>query len=99
MIATRQDRERSETTSAEDSLEDQDEDEIKQVMPGLSSDAIACVVKLMSNSELIAVGAKVFNPLPGSNIGAKGYLGARVQPNSPTDHPDDIRWQVFIFLG
>jgi ethanolamine ammonia-lyase large subunit len=22
-------------------------------------------------------------------------MGARIQPNSPTDHPDDIRWQVF----
>ena len=26
---------------------------------------------------------------------SEGFLGARVQPNSPTDHPDDIRWQVF----
>ena len=55
---------------------------------------IACVVKLMTNAELIAVGRKVFHPLPGSRIGAKGYLGARIQPNSPTDHVDDIRWQV-----
>ncbi|MCA9175113.1 MAG: ethanolamine ammonia-lyase subunit EutB [Planctomycetales bacterium] len=68
---------------------------IKQMMAGLSSDAIGCVVKLMSNAELILVGAKIFNPLPGSRIGAKGYLGARIQPNSPTDHVDDIRWQVF----
>lgn len=68
---------------------------IQAVMPGLSSDTIACVVKLMSNDDLIAVGRKVFNPLPGSNIGAKGYLGARIQPNSPTDDVDDIRWQVF----
>ena len=68
---------------------------IKRVARSLSSDVIGCVVKLMSNAELIEVGAKVFNPLPGSNIGAKGYLGARVQPNSPTDHPDDIQWQVF----
>ena len=68
---------------------------IKALMAGLSSDVIGCVVKLMSNAELIAVGRKVFNPLPGSKIGAKGYLGARIQPNSPTDHPDDIRWQVF----
>ncbi|MFT5325987.1 MAG: ethanolamine ammonia-lyase large subunit [Planctomycetaceae bacterium] len=64
-------------------------------MGGLSSEVIGCVVKLMSNDELIAVGQKVFNPLPGSSIGAKGYLGARVQPNSPTDNVDDIRWQVF----
>jgi len=71
------------------------EAEIKRIAAALSSDVIGCVVKLMSNEELIAVGSKVFNPLPGSKIGSKGYLGARVQPNSPTDHPDDIRWQVF----
>ncbi|MFV1964588.1 MAG: ethanolamine ammonia-lyase subunit EutB [Pirellulaceae bacterium] len=73
----------------------QSEGAIQAVCPGLSSDVIGCVVKLMSNQELIAVGAKVFNPLPGSRIGAKGYLGARIQPNSPTDNVDDIRWQVF----
>lgn len=72
-----------------------DEADIKALMPGMSSDAIACVVKLMSEDELIAVGRKVFNPLPGSKVGAKGYMGARVQPNSPTDHPDDIQFQVF----
>ncbi len=76
-------------------LLDADEAAIHAIMPGLASDIIACVVKLMTNSELIAVGQKVFNPLPGSNLGAKGYLGARVQPNSPTDDPEDIRWQVF----
>jgi len=71
------------------------ENEIKMIMPGLTSDIIAMVVKLMSNDELILVGRKVFNPLPGSSLGAKGYLGARIQPNSPTDHPDDIMMQVF----
>lgn len=72
-----------------------DESSIHQIRSHLSSDTIACVVKLMSNQELIEVGAKVFNPLPGTQLGAKGYMGARIQPNSPTDHPDDIRWQVF----
>ena len=76
-------------------LLDRSEAEIHAIKDGLSSDAIACVVKLMSNDELIQVGAKVFNPLPGSFLGARGYMGARIQPNSPTDHPDDIRWQVF----
>ena len=71
-----------------------DEEAIRAVMTGFSSEVIGCVVKLMSNAELIAVGRKVFNTLPGSQIGAKGYLGARVQPNSPTDNVDDIRWQV-----
>lgn len=69
--------------------------EIKAIMPGLSSDIIAMLVKLMSNDELTLIGRKVFNHLPGSNIGAKGYLSARIQPNSPTDHPDDIMMQVF----
>lgn len=58
---------------------DRDEAAIKAIMPGLSSEAIGCVVKLMSDPELIAVGSKVFNPLPGSRVGTKGYLGA---PNS-----------------
>ena len=71
------------------------EAEIKSIIPGLTSDVIACVVKLMSNDELIRVGQKVFTPLPGSKIGSKGYMSARVQPNSPTDNIDDIVWQVF----
>lgn len=70
------------------------EDEIKAVMIGLPSDIIGMVVKLMTNEELTKVGQTVFNPLPGSNIGAKGYMGARIQPNSPTDNTDDIIWQV-----
>lgn len=71
------------------------EDDIKAIMPALSSDIIAMVVKLMSNNELIAVSSKVFNPLPNSLIGSKGYMSARVQPNSPTDNIEDIIWQVF----
>ncbi len=68
---------------------------IQAIMPGLGSDVIACVVKLMTDDELIAVSRKIFNPLPGSKIGAEGYMGARIQPNSPTDNVDDIAWQVF----
>ncbi len=71
------------------------EDEIKLIMPGLSSDVIGCLVRLFSNEELIVAGKKIFNLLPGSNIGAKGYMGARIQPNSPTDNTDDIIMQVF----
>ncbi|MCO6456740.1 MAG: ethanolamine ammonia-lyase subunit EutB [Pirellulaceae bacterium] len=68
---------------------------IEALSADLSSDAIGCVVKLMTNEQLVAVGGKLYNPLPGSQIGARGYLGARIQPNSPTDNVDDIRWQVF----
>ncbi len=76
-------------------LLDDSEREIHAIRDGLSSDVIAAVVRLMSNEELIRVGAKLFNPLPGTKIGSRGYMGARVQPNSPTDNLDDIRWQVF----
>ena len=76
-------------------LLEREEVEIKRVLPGLSSVVIGCVVKLMSNEELITVASKIFHPLPNSKIGAKGYLGARVQPNSSTDNLEDIRWQVF----
>lgn len=71
------------------------EAEIKGIMNGLTSDTIGCVPKLMTNEELIAVGKKIFNIIPGTKLGAKGYMGARIQPNSPTDHPDDVRWQTF----
>jgi len=71
------------------------EEQIKKIMPSLTSDVIACLVKLMTNDELIKVSKKIFNPLPNSKIGSKGYMGARVQPNSPTDNIEDITWQVF----
>jgi len=71
------------------------EADIKSVMYGMNSEVVGCLPKLMSNKELIAVNKKIFNPLPGTKIGAKGYLAARIQPNSPTDDPEEIQWQVF----
>jgi ethanolamine ammonia-lyase large subunit len=71
------------------------ESEIKAVMFGMNSEVVGCIPKLMSNQELIAVDKKIFNPLPGTKIGAKGYLSARIQPNSPTDDSEEIQWQVF----
>ena len=70
------------------------EADIKSVMYGMNSEVVGCLPKLMSNKELITVNKKIFNPLPGTKIGAKGYLSARIQPNSPTDDPEEIQWQV-----
>ena len=70
------------------------EADIKAIMGGLHSDIIGSVVKLMSNDELIRVGQKIFITLPGTQIGAKGYMGARIQPNSPTDNKEDIQMQT-----
>jgi len=74
-------------------LNEPDEEKVHQILPGLTSDVVACLVKLMSNEDLVTLGSKVFNPMPGCSLGAKGYFGARVQPNSPTDDPEDIFWQ------
>jgi ethanolamine ammonia-lyase large subunit len=71
------------------------ESDIKAVMFGMNSEVVGCLPKLMSNQELITVNKKIFNPLPGTKIGAKGYLSARIQPNSPTDDSEEIQWQVF----
>ena len=71
-----------------------DEADIRPLFDVLSSDVIACLVKIMDNSQLIAVSGKIFNPLPDSMIGARGYLSARIQPNSPVDNPEDIFWQI-----
>jgi len=71
------------------------EAEIKGIMYGLTSDTIACVPKLMSNEELMKLDQKIFIVLPGTQMGAKGYMGGRIQPNSPTDNPEDVMWQVF----
>jgi ethanolamine ammonia-lyase large subunit len=72
-----------------------DPEKIRVYSAGLSSLVIACLVKIMNNQELILAGSRIFNPLPGSRLGAKGYMGARIQPNSPTDNTDDILFQVF----
>lgn len=77
-----------------DCILSQTEAEIRPLLEGLTGDVAGCLVKLMDNDQLITVGSKLFNPLPGSMIGARGYMGARIQPNSPTDNPDDIFWQV-----
>src|SRR5204863_4989597 len=49
---------------------------------GLSSEAIAAVVRLMTNDQLATVSRGLFNPLPGFGvtIGSPGHFGSRIQP-------------------
>jgi ethanolamine ammonia-lyase large subunit len=75
------------------------EEQIKYVMPGLSSDVIACLAKVCNNKELIAVSSKVFNNRPGSTLGARGRLSSRIQPNSPTDCPLEVLFSVLEGLS
>jgi ethanolamine ammonia-lyase large subunit len=60
--------------------------------PGLSSEVIAAVAKIMTGDELGRVSRSIFNPLPGAGvaIGSPGHFGSRIQPNSPGDDSDEI---------
>jgi len=59
---------------------------------GLSSEAAAALVKIMTNEELGRLSCKLFNQLPGSDvaIGSPGHFGSRIQPNSPGDDETEI---------
>jgi ethanolamine ammonia-lyase large subunit len=59
---------------------------------GLRSEAIAAVVKVMSDGALSSVARAIFNPLPGDDIaiGAPRHFGSRIQPNSPGDDDEEI---------
>jgi ethanolamine ammonia-lyase large subunit len=63
---------------------------------GLSSEAIAAVVKLMSDNDLSALAGSLFNPLPGGpiSIGGAGHFGSRIQPNSPGDDEKEILFSI-----
>lgn len=75
-------------------LLESDEAAIKGVRDGLTSEAIAAVAKLLDDDQLVLVSSKVWNPLPGSTVGAQGYFGSRIQPNSPTDDPEEVLFSV-----
>jgi len=65
---------------------------IERHRDGVSSEATAAVVKIMTNEELGTLSSKLFNPLPGSEIaiGSPEHFGSRVQPNSPGDDETEI---------
>jgi ethanolamine ammonia-lyase large subunit len=67
----------------------------------LTSEAIAAVVKVMTNAELSQVARTLFNPL-GTDavaIGAMGHFGSRIQPNSPGDDEDEILFSILEGLS
>jgi ethanolamine ammonia-lyase large subunit len=68
---------------------------------GLSSEAIAAVVKVMTNDELSLVARSLFNALPGEGvrIGSPGHFGSRIQPNSPGDDEEEILFSILEGLS
>src|SRR5262249_31109140 len=74
---------------------------IERYRPGLSSEVIAGIAKIMSDEELGQVCSAVFNPLPGAGmpIGAAGHFGSRIQPNSPGDNEEEILFSILEGLS
>ncbi len=68
---------------------------------GLSSEAIAAVVKIMTGDELARVARAVANPLPGEGvaIGSAAHLGSRIQPNSAGDDEEEILFSILEGLA
>lgn len=68
---------------------------------GLSSEAIAAVVKIMNDDELSNAACSLFNPLPGADvaIGSRGHFGSRIQPNSPGDDEEEILFSILEALS
>jgi len=68
---------------------------------GVSSEAIAAVVKIMTNEELGTLSRKLFNPLPGTGvaIGSPGHFGSRIQPNSPGDDETEVLLSILEGLA
>lgn len=68
---------------------------------GISSEATAAVVKIMTNEELGTLSCKLFNPLPGREIaiGSQRHFGSRIQPNSPGDDETEVLLSILEGLA
>lgn len=70
------------------------------VSNGLTSEMIAAVAKVMSNLDLIQAASRI-EVLSRCNteIGHKGTLASRAQPNHPTDSPEGMRASLYEALS
>ncbi len=76
-------------------------EQVPHYRDGLSSEAIAAVVKVMTNDELSFLASRLFNPLPGDGIsvGSRLHFGSRIQPNSPGDDEEEILFSILEGLA
>jgi ethanolamine ammonia-lyase large subunit len=75
--------------------------DVRHYRDGLASEAIAAVVKVMTNDELSSVARRLFNPLPGDGVavGSPLHFGSRIQPNSPGDDEEEILFSILEGLA
>ena len=68
---------------------------------GLTSEAIAAVVKVMTGDELSSLSRALSNPLagPGITIGHARHFGSRIQPNSAGDDEREILFSILDGLS
>ncbi|MEW6736406.1 MAG: ethanolamine ammonia-lyase subunit EutB [Acidobacteriota bacterium] len=68
---------------------------------GLTSEAIAAIVKISSDNELSTIAKSLYNPLSGDHItiGSRQHFGSRIQPNSPGDDPEEILFSILEGLS
>ena len=78
---------------------------IRRHHDALTSEMIAAVVKIMTNTELAIVTKNLFNPFPGSSgtnaiaLGGPQHFGSRIQPNSPGDDEEEILFSILEGLS
>jgi len=62
------------------------EEELRRLQPGITSEVVAAVAKLMSNKDLVLAASKIRNVTRCRNtMGERDVLGIRLQPNHPAD--------------
>ncbi len=77
-------------------LRSTDPETVRELGLGMTSEMIAAVAKIMTDQELTTACARLFNPVDGpGSVGSGECFGSRIQPNSPTDDPEEILYSVF----
>lgn len=77
-----------------------DEEDLKRLSRGLTSEVVAGVCKLMSNMDLVYASSKIrVTATCNTTIGKRGCLSTRLQPNHTSDNPEGMTASLFEGLS
>lgn len=77
-----------------------DEEDLKRLGRGLTSEVVAGVCKLMSNMDLVYASSKIrVTATCNTTIGKRGCLSTRLQPNHTSDNPEGMTASLFEGLS